>query len=212
MNPNVKALLFDLGDVIINIDVPQAARSFAELAGRSHTEVLDLFAAEGLFRKFETGQLDASSFRDYLRDLLEAPHWDDATLDTAWNSLLLDIPPARVERLQALRERYPLYLLSNTSPIHVEGVNSILEKATGIPSLEQLFDRLFLSYEIGLMKPDKGIYTHVLEQIGLYPQEVLFLDDNADNIRAAASLGFETLHIQKPLTMLDYLDQYAAQY
>ena len=212
MNPTVKALLFDLGDVIINIDVPQAARSFAELAGRSHQEVLDLFAAEEVFRKFETGQLDAVGFRDYLRSLLDAPHWDDTTLDTAWNSLLLDIPPARIERLQALRERYPLYLLSNTSPIHVEGVNGILERTTGVPSLDHLFDRLFLSYEIGRMKPDEGIYSVVLEQVGLRPQEVLFLDDNADNIRAAASLGFETLHIKKPLTMLDYLDQYAAQY
>jgi glucose-1-phosphatase len=206
----IKNIIFDLGDVIINIDVPLAARSFAELSGQQEEEVAELFREKALFRQFETGELDEAGFRNYVRELLRSEHWSDEDIHRAWNALLLDIPPDRIDLLQKLRDRYRLFLLSNTSSIHVAEVNLILEKATGVPSLHELFERLFLSYEMGVMKPDPAIYHQVLSEAGIEPQETLFLDDNADNIRAAAALGIHTIHVQKPLTILDYLKDYVA--
>ena len=208
-NDKIKNIIFDLGDVILNIDVPVASLSFSKLSGREQQEILDLFKEKDLFRQFETGTLDETGFRNYIRELLVFPDWTDDMIDTAWNSLLLDLPPERVELLKNLRTKYRLFLLSNTSSIHITQVNKILEAATGVKKLDDLFDKVYLSYEMGLMKPDPAIYQQVLEEQGLVAEETLFLDDNADNVKAAATLGIATIHVCKPTTILEYLKDYA---
>lgn len=210
MKNKIKNIIFDLGDVIINIDVPRAAQSFATLSGLDLKEVLDIFQQNELFRQFETGRLDATAFRGYVRQILRNEGWADGDLDKAWNSLLLDIPPQRIEMLQKLAKKYRLFLLSNTSSIHIAKVNEILHETSGVARLDDLFEKIYLSYEMGIMKPDTEIYERVLEDAGLVAEETLFLDDNADNIAAAGTLGIKTIHVQKPLTMLDYLPDYVA--
>jgi epoxide hydrolase-like predicted phosphatase len=208
-NSKIKNIIFDLGDVILNIDVPVASKSFAELSGREQAEILELFSQNALFRQFETGELDEAGFRNYVRKILDFSDLSDEAIDTAWNSLLLDLPPERVELLQTLSKKYRLFLLSNTSSIHITQVNKILEASTGIEKLDDLFETVFLSYEMGLMKPDPKIYQKVLEQAGLEAEQTLFLDDNKDNIEAASKLGIDTIHVQKPVTILEYLKDYA---
>lgn len=208
-NDKIKNIIFDLGDVILNIDVPIASKSFADLSGREQSEIITIFKENELFRQFETGAMDESAFRNYVREILNFPDLSDEAIDTAWNSLLLDLPPERVELLRKLATQYRLFLLSNTSSIHITQVNKILEASTGVEKLEDLFETVFLSYEMGLMKPDTRIYQDVLDKAGLKAEETLFLDDNADNIRGAAQLGIETIHVQKPVTILEYLKDYA---
>ncbi|WAC12717.1 HAD family hydrolase [Dyadobacter pollutisoli] len=208
-NDKIKNIIFDLGDVILNIDVPIASKSFAALSGKEQSEILSIFKENDLFRQFETGKLNEAGFRNYVRELLGLSDLSDEAIDTAWNSLLLDLPPERVELLQKLAGNYRLFLLSNTSSIHITQVNKILEASTGIEKLDDLFEIVFLSYDMGLMKPDAQIYLNVLEQAGLKAEETLFLDDNLDNINAASKLGIDTIHVQKPLTILEYLKDYA---
>ena len=208
-NSKIKNIIFDLGDVILNIDVPVASKSFAELSGREQAEILELFSQNALFRQFETGELDEAGFRNYVRKILDFSDLSDEAIDTAWNSLLLDLPPERVELLQKLAKNYRLFLLSNTSSIHITQVNKILQASTGVEKLEDLFETVFLSYEMGLMKPDPKIYQKVLEQAGLEAEETLFLDDNLANIEAASKLGIDTIHVRKPVTILEYLKDYA---
>ncbi|MCF0039926.1 HAD family hydrolase [Dyadobacter fanqingshengii] len=208
-NSKIKNIIFDLGDVILNIDVPVASKSFAELSGREQAEILELFSKNALFRQFETGELDEAGFRNYIRKILDFSDLSDEAIDTAWNSLLLDLPPERVQLLQNLAKNYRLFLLSNTSSIHITQVNKILEASTGIEKLDDLFETVFLSYEMGLMKPDQRIYEKVLEAAGLKAEETLFLDDNLANIEAASKLGIDTIHVQKPVTILEYLKDYA---
>jgi epoxide hydrolase-like predicted phosphatase len=208
-NEKIKNIIFDLGDVILNIDVPVASRSFATLSGKEQADILHIFKENDLFRKFETGHLDEAGFRNLVRELLSSPDWSDDMIDTAWNSLLLDLPPARVDLLKSLAKNYRLFLLSNTSSIHITQVNKILEAATGVKKLDDLFERVFVSYEMGLMKPDPQIYQDVLDQAGLVAEETLFLDDNLDNVKGANTLGVQTIHVQKPTTILEYLKDYA---
>jgi len=208
-NDKIRNIIFDLGDVILNIDVPIASKSFAELSGREQSEILTIFKESEIFRQFETGLMDEPTFRNYVREILNFPDLSDEAIDTAWNSLLLDLPPERVELLKKLAVKYRLFLLSNTSSIHITQVNKILKASTGVEKLEDLFEVVFLSYEMGLMKPDTRIYQEVLDKAGLKAEETLFLDDNADNIRGAAQLGIDTIHVQKPVTILEYLQDYA---
>ena len=208
MKESIKNIIFDLGDVIINIDVPRAAQSFATLSGLETAEVIRLFEEGKLFRQFETGSLDAAGFRSYVREILDNTTWDDAEVDTAWNSLLLDIPADRIELIKKLSKNYRLFLLSNTSSIHIEAVDKILYEASGVERLTDLFEKTFLSYEMGVMKPHPEIYERVLKEANINAHETLFLDDNPDNIKGASTLGIQTIHVQKPLTILDYLNDY----
>ncbi|CAG5067921.1 Alpha-D-glucose 1-phosphate phosphatase YihX [Dyadobacter sp. CECT 9623] len=208
-NTRIKNIIFDLGDVILNIDVPVASQSFAELSGREQSEILAIFNENEIFRQFETGSMDEAGFRNFIREILEFDDLSDEAIDTAWNSLLLDLPPERVELLKNLGTQYRLFLLSNTSSIHITQVNKILEASTGVKKLQDLFETVFLSYEMGVMKPDPLIYQKVLAQAGIKADETLFLDDNYDNIQAAAKLGIEVIHVQKPTTILEYLKDYA---
>lgn len=209
-NSRIKNIVFDLGDVILNIDVPLASRSFGELSGREQAEIVTLFKEKELFRLFETGHVDEDAFRNIIRELLAFPDWTNEIIDTAWNSLLLDIPPARIELIKELGKNYRLFLLSNTSSIHIRQVNKILHAAAGVEKLDDLFEKVYLSYEMGLIKPDPAIYLQVLEESGLVAEETLFLDDNPDNITAASKLGIDTILVQKPVTILDYLKDYVA--
>jgi glucose-1-phosphatase len=205
LNPSaLKNLIFDLGDVIIPIDLTAPVRNFAMLANLPEDEVWAIWKEHNFINQYETGLLDDESFRVQVRQLLKNDAWADEVIDTAWNTVLLDLPVERVARIQELKADYRLFLLSNTSPIHIRRVNSVLTKLN-LPTLEQLFERVFYSYEVRLAKPSPDIYRHVLAEAGLVAEETAFFDDNAANIQAAAELGIQAVHVQPPMTIIDYL-------
>ena len=205
----MKNLIFDLGDVIIPIDLTAPVRNFAMLANLPENEVRTIWQQHDFINHYETGLIDDEAFRTHVRRVLKretgaSDHWADEVIDTAWNTILLDLPVERIERIKELKDSHRLFLLSNTSPIHIRQVNSVLTQLNQ-PTLEQLFERVFYSYEVRLAKPSPDIYRHVLTEAGLVAEETAFYDDNAANIRAAAELGIQAVHVQPPMTILDYL-------
>ena len=203
----LKNLIFDLGDVIIPIDLTAPVRNFAMLANMPEAEVRAIWKQYDIWNRYETGLVDDKAFRLHVRQLLGNEKWADEVIDTAWNSVLLDLPVARVERIKELAPNYRLFLLSNTSPIHIRQVNQLLVNLNQ-PTLEDLFERVFYSYDVRMAKPSSAIYEHVLTQAGLVAEETAFFDDNAANIQAAAGLGIQAVHVQPPMSILDYLKNY----
>lgn len=199
-------LIFDLGDVIIPIDLTAPIRNFATLANLPEAEVETIWQQYDFINHYETGILDDEGFRSHIRQLLKNDAWADEVIDTAWNTILLDLPVERIERIKELKQHYRIFLLSNTSPIHIRRVNEVLA-AMGQPRLDELFERVFYSYEVRIAKPSPEIYQHVLSEAGLVAEETAFFDDNAANIRAAAELGIRAVQVQPPKTILDYLNE-----
>ncbi|MBC3785268.1 HAD family hydrolase [Spirosoma utsteinense] len=205
LNPStLKNLVFDLGDVIIPIDLTAPVRNFAMLANLPEDEVWAIWKEHNFINHYETGLLDDAAFRAEVRQLLKNDVWADEVIDTAWNTVLLDLPVERIARIQELKANHRLFLLSNTSPIHIRRVNDVLTQLN-LPTLEQLFERVFYSYEVRLAKPSPDIYRHVLTEAGLVAEETAFFDDNAANIQAAAELGIQAVHVQPPMTIIDYV-------
>lgn len=209
-NRLLKNLIFDLGDVIIPIDLSAPIRNFAMLANLPEDEVRALWQQHKFINHYETGFIDDDAFRNHVRKVLnqrtDAPEsWADEVIDTAWNTVLLDLPVERIERIKTLRSHYRLFLLSNTSPIHIRQVNRVLTEI-GQPTLEELFERVFYSYDVRMAKPSPDIYHHVLTEAGIQADETAFFDDNEANIRAASALGIRAVHVQPPRTILDYLE------
>lgn len=207
-NPfTLKSLIFDLGDVIVPIDLTAPIRNFAMLANLPEEQVTALWKQHDFINHYETGLIDDEAFRQQVRQLLGTNAWADEVIDTAWNTVLLDLPVERIDRLKELASNYRLFLLSNTSPIHIRRVNDVL---TGMsePTLEALFERVFYSYEVRLAKPSPDIYRYVLTEAGLVANETAFFDDNAANVQAASALGIRAVHVQPPKTILDYLQDF----
>lgn len=203
-----KAVVFDFGNVIINIDVSRTFQSFANLTVKKQELIERQFADSQLFRRYETGQLEDDEFREVVRQTLGFP-LSDREIDIAWNSLLLDIPVERVELIYAIRQKYPIYLLSNTNSIHIKASNCYIQKNFNGKKLSDWFDKLYLSYEIGLWKPEKMIYQYVLDDLKLAPHEILFLDDNKSNIESANEMGIQTILVEPPLSINHYFSEFS---
>lgn len=191
---SVKNIIFDFGAVVINIDIPNAYRSFAKLSGLEPSMVQNLFESQGAYADFESGKMSNADFRSLLRKELSITSSDEE-LDKAWNSMLLNVPKERIDKLRELRGKYNIFLLSNTNAIHVKEIKSIFQREYDIEDFTTLFDKSFLSFEINLLKPDTAIYEYVLNDLGLKKEETIFLDDNADNVKSALSIGLPTIQV-----------------
>ncbi len=202
---SVKNIIFDFGAVVINIDIPRAYKAFADLSGLRPEEVRHLFEGQGAYADFEVGKMSNNDFHALLRKELNVTCTDEQ-LDEAWNAMLLDIPQERIEKLRTLRTRYNIYLLSNTNAIHVKKMQEMFQRDHQIEDFTKLFDIPYLSYQIGLLKPDPAIYEYVLKDAGIKREETVFLDDNADNVKSAQSVGLPAIQvIPGEYTMMEIL-------
>lgn len=200
----IKNLVFDLGGVIINIDMQLTYNAFARLCGKDIESTLQIFRDKAIFEKYELGNLTEVEFRNYVREHL-GEHLTDEVIEDAWNELLLDLPAVRIDFIKKLKGKYRLFLLSNTNDLHIRKVDEILCEVCGHRSLHELFDKVYFSYEIGLNKPGVGIYNYVAEDQGLKPAETLLIDDTEPNIAGAREAGWQALHVKKPQTILELL-------
>lgn len=201
---SIKNIILDLGGVIINIDFQHTYEAFARLGNTDILTILKRFEALQVFKKYEKGDFSDAGLRNLVRKEFNAA-LSDQQIDNAWNALLMDIPKERVKLLQSLKGKYRTFLLSNTNNIHIQEVNTILEKTSGVKNLSFLFEKVYYSYEIKMSKPDLEIYRHVLKEQNLKAEETLFIDDNKENIEGAKAAGINVLHVQAPETIIELL-------
>ena len=192
---NIKNILFDLGGVILDIDVQATLARFydldfpAPLLNYPHNMTTDLFY------NYETGKIGTEEFRNEVRKMAGVNVSDDE-LDEAWNAMIVGIPKERTELLGRLAERYRIYMLSNTSPLHAPVFEKMYLVSAG-KAMHDVFTRIYYSYEIGYHKPDHEAWQFVISDSGIDPGETLFLDDNIHNIKASQELGFQAIHIHE---------------
>ena len=189
----IKNIIFDLGGVLLNINPLLSLLEFERVSGIDQKELTNRLVSEHLFEKFDMGSLSPAQFRSELCRIMNI-NVRDSEIDHAWNTLLLDFPLHRVDLLKQLRKNYRVFLLSNTNCIHFDHYTRDFNEKYGFP-MTDLFEKLFLSYEIGIHKPDAGIYTHVLQYANLEPSESVFFDDSLANVEAAELQGISGIHI-----------------
>lgn len=187
----IKNIIFDLGGVIINIDYNLTAQAFEQMGISNFNRLFSQARQSHLFDAYEKGQLSSHEFRQEIKKIIGG-NYSDAQIDKAWNALLLDIPPQRLQLLNQVKSKYNTYLLSNTNDIHIETFNAYLKCTFDIPSLQAYFNRLYLSYKVGMRKPDAEIFELVLSENNLLPAETLFIDDSMQHIESAKKLGIQT--------------------
>lgn len=147
-----------------------------------------------IFKEYETGKIDSDMFKQAIYNELKGSV-SHTQIETAWNSMLLDLPPQRVELVQQIKTRYRLILLSNTNTMHMDAIY----KVNGKEIFELLFEKIYLSHEIGLRKPDLDCYEFVLNDAGLLAAETVFIDDSITNIKGAEAAGIKSILAREPL-------------
>ena len=172
----VKAIVFDIGGVLVDLDLNRCIRAFREILGFERiTEILDASHQKGIYGDMEAGLLSADRFRELI--LAESrPGCTGADVDRAMAALLTGVPEATAQVVKDLSARYPLYLLSNNNPISMARTYELL-RGVGIHP-ETAFRGQFTSCEMKLLKPTQECYREVQRRIGLPAGEILFIDDN----------------------------------
>lgn len=204
---NIHNIIFDLGGVIINLSPAKTYEAFSEISGLPISQVEEMARSKREFSLYETGHLTDVDFRNFLRTSL-AVNVTDTILDQAWNAMLLDIPPHRLQTLLRLKTNYKTFLLSNTNAIHLNAFNKILRETSGQGNFEQYFEKDYYSHEMGLRKPDPTIFEYVIREQRLNPTETIFLDDSSINLTGAAQAGLHIHHVTNADELFKELDKY----
>lgn len=192
LNKTIKNIIFDLGGVLVDLDKQRCVQAFEQIGAVKVAEYVRNHLTADLFLEIETGQITTPEFCDEVRRMDRCTVTNDKIV-WAWNQLLSGIICEKLHKLKQLKESYRLFLLSNTNDMHWQKcTNSFFVAPYFAP--KEYFERVFLSYEMQLSKPDKAIFETVLQHANLLASETLFIDDSLENCLSAANLGIHVWH------------------
>ena len=130
MEKTFDAIIFDLGGVVLNLDYQATIDAFKDLGKENFDKLYTQANQDKIFDQFETGSISPQEFREYFKMIL-GNTISDQQIDDAWNKLLLDLPKERVDLLYRLKEKYQIFLFSNTNEIHLNSFKQTIKDAFG---------------------------------------------------------------------------------
>ena len=198
----IKNIIFDLGGVFLNIDYQLTSRAFTELGVTDIDAMFSQQHSNELFELLETGKLSPTEFYEAFRKETGILLTDEQ-IKKAWNALLLNFPEERIQWLEQIKDRYNIYLYSNTNQIHYDQFIADFTNAFPGKDFNSYFIRAYYSQTLGLRKPYVASFQQILMDEALNPEETLFIDDTFKNIEGAEKAGMKTIHLVAPLTVLD---------
>lgn len=181
-------IIFDLGDVFINLNHEKVEENFRNLGLKTWSEDLQILNSQ-----YEIGKITELQFLEGFQKHL--PNADLLQIRAAWNGIIGEFPLYRLEFLQKLKRSHKLYLLSNTDETHINK----FEHQSGLTFARDFyscFEKIYFSFEIGMKKPDETTFKYVLNKHNLIPKNTLFIDDKKENTDAAEKLGIKVWNLE----------------
>jgi glucose-1-phosphatase len=192
MGDSIEALLFDLGRVVIDIDVARVHARWAALAGVPVADIVERSRARisgsEAFNRHERGEIADAEFFAHLRVALEVDLTDDE-IEDGWNAIFVGEMPGIRRILSGACHALPLYAFSNTNASHQARWSG------RFADLLAPFQRIYVSNEIGARKPEAAAYRAVVADMGVLPQRILFFDDKAENVAGARASGLQAVQV-----------------
>ncbi len=177
----VKAVLFDLGKVLVHFNFDPAFKRLSASCGLPVKEIEDYFVSSGLEVLYDGGKISSRVFYAEIKKALGLKTDFDG-FKKIWNEIFTP-KKDMIALVGRLSKNYRLVLISNTNAMHFEYIQN------KYPVLEK-FDRLILSYKEKIRKPDERIYRLAARACRAHPSEIYYIDDRADLTGAAHELGF----------------------
>jgi len=190
---DIKNIIFDLGGVIMDIDVKQTMHAFSGLGLKNIHEYFGHGFAASFFSDHEAGRISDEDFLKEIKNLLNTEVSHDELID-AWNALLLRFPPDRIALLKELKTKYRLFLFSNTNAIHYKKFSEIYRNSFS-GELEDLFEKAYFSHVLGHRKPEITGFELIIAENALDPKKTLFVDDALMNVEGAIKAGLKGLYL-----------------
>jgi glucose-1-phosphatase len=187
----VRALLFDLGGVLVEVDWNRAFAAWSARSGVPVAELARRFRRDEAYEAHECGTLSDPAFFSSLRSALGV-NLADAEMLEGWNAILGEPFPGVPDLLRRLAARYPVYVFSNTNTAHVTCFK---------PRYRDLFahvKEVICSCDLGCRKPDRAAFHRVAARIGVQPGSILFFDDLEENVAGARAAGLQARHVPSP--------------
>ncbi|MBL7912272.1 MAG: HAD family phosphatase [Bacteroidia bacterium] len=203
---HIKNIIFDLGGVIINLDVNRTISEFNKLTYMPFEAIYTQAAQSELFDSFDKGQISPEEFFYELRRQIRYDGPDHELL-RAWNAMLLDVPEKRLDVLVSMKQNYNTFLLSNTNEPHIAAFEHELYLKHGVKNFNDYFDEVYYSCRMNMRKPNKDIFEFVLEANGLKPEETVFIDDSIQHVKGAGECGISAFLLPKNAEIGDFLKE-----
>ena len=197
----IKAVLFDLGGVVLEIDFGRALTHWQAHSLLPPQRLHQTFEADLPYQRHEIGEMGAADYFRHLREKLQLRCGDDAILE-GWNAIFTGEIAETLHLIDALPPEVPRYALSNTNAAHL----AHMERAH--PEVLARFGRVFVSHEIGHRKPGPEAFAHVVQAIGVPAGEILFFDDLSENVQAAQAFGLQAVQVRGPADVRDALQRF----
>lgn len=184
----IRNIILDFGGVLYEIDFQETQDAFNALSHIALKQpiIFSLLQQNSIFDVFEVGANAPSDFYASLKDVLQSPNVSEKDLKTCWNLMLKGCFPYSWDWVNFLRGKYNIVLLSNTNIIHFQYFEQECSQ------LFRCFQNLFFSFQLGLRKPDRAIFSHVLETMKWTPSQTMLIDDAPQNIAVANDMGLKT--------------------
>ena len=190
----IKNLLLDFGGVLLKIDYDAPVREFRKLGIENFQHIFAQAAQSSLMDDFEKGTITEEDFRNEIRKIL-GKEISNEEINFAWNSVLSYFPEEKMKLLKFLKEKYNLYLLSNTNEIHIKEFENSMSKAFGLNHFHSHFHKVYYSSRMGMRKPNSEIFEFVLKENNLNAHETVFIDDSIQHISGAQKVGIMAFHL-----------------
>jgi len=203
----IKNLIFDLGNVLYDIDFKKMNVAFESIGIEGIDQHFTLNKSHQLFLDLELGFVNEQAFYEGVRAIVNLPLTNEQ-IKFAWNALLIGFRKNSIEWIKLNNTKYNTFLYSNTNEIHCNHFLPQFEKEVANYPFESLFKTPYYSQKMGMRKPDPASFTYILEKEGLLPAETLFIDDNEPNIIAAASVGLQVLHLKEGMRVEKDIEPY----
>ncbi len=197
----IKAIIFDLGGIFLNIDYQRTEDAFTALGVKDFNRFFQQQYSNPLFEDLETGKIRPKDFYDRFNEEAGTDLAYEA-IEKAWNAMLLDFPEERINWLKEKARQYPVYLYSNTNIIHYESFMQDFGVKYGY-DFNELFVKAYYSHQLGLRKPYPNSYKAILMEQQLEAATTLFIDDTPKNIVGAQEAGLQTILLNNGKTVLD---------
>ena len=194
-----KNLIFDLGNVLYDIDFTKMYAAFDELGIPNFENHFTLNKSDQIFFDLELGLISEQQFCEGFNALYNLDLQKQQII-AAWNSLLIGYRKESIEWVKKHNGKYATFLYSNTNQIHYDYFIPQFDQEMG-GNFEKLFKTPYFSHKMGQRKPDPASFMHILEKEGLIAEETIFIDDNEPNVIAAASVGLQVLYLQPGMTV-----------
>lgn len=194
----VEALLFDLGNVVIDIDFERIFKKWSHYSGVPAEQMKSVFHVDSAYQQHERGEIEGADYHQHLERILGMNLTYDQFCE-GWNDIMVAPIDQTVGILKSLKGRVPLYALSNANTLHKH-----YWERTFRDELSH-FEKVFVSSDIGCRKPEPAAYQHVLDELGIVAQNIVFFDDLAENIEAASALGMTAIQVRSALDVEDFI-------